>query len=53
MESQIQCVNVKHSNTIGGHGDVDFNQLRPFFTVAQEGNLTRAAQRLHLTPSLP
>jgi DNA-binding transcriptional LysR family regulator len=28
---------------------MDLNQLRAFVTVAQEGNLTRAAQRLHLT----
>lgn len=28
---------------------MDFNQLRAFITVAQEGNLTRAADRLHLT----
>jgi DNA-binding transcriptional LysR family regulator len=28
---------------------MDFNQLRAFVTVAQEGNLTRAAERLHLT----
>lgn len=28
---------------------MDFNQLRAFVTVAHEGNLTRAAQRLHLT----
>jgi DNA-binding transcriptional LysR family regulator len=28
---------------------VDFTQLRTFVTIAQEGNLTRAAQHLHLT----
>lgn len=28
---------------------VDFNQLRAFVTIAAEGNLTRAAERLHLT----
>ena len=28
---------------------MDFNQLRAFVTVAQEGNLTRAAEKLHLT----
>ncbi|HCE07148.1 MAG TPA: LysR family transcriptional regulator [Oxalobacteraceae bacterium] len=28
---------------------MDFTQLRAFVTVAQEGNLTRAAARLHLT----
>ncbi|RJG07626.1 LysR family transcriptional regulator [Noviherbaspirillum cavernae] len=28
---------------------MDFNQLRAFVTVAREGNLTRAAERLHLT----
>jgi DNA-binding transcriptional LysR family regulator len=28
---------------------VDLTQLRAFVTVAQEGNLTRAAERLHLT----
>jgi DNA-binding transcriptional LysR family regulator len=28
---------------------VDFTQLRAFVTVAQEGNLTRAAARLHVT----
>lgn len=28
---------------------MDFNQLRAFITIAQEGNLTRAAERLHLT----
>lgn len=28
---------------------MDLNQLRAFVTVAQEGNLTRAAERLHLT----
>lgn len=28
---------------------MDFTQLRAFVTVAREGNLTRAAERLHLT----
>ena len=28
---------------------MDFNQLRAFVTVAHEGNLTRAAEKLHLT----
>jgi DNA-binding transcriptional LysR family regulator len=28
---------------------VDFTQLRAFVTIASEGNLTRAAQRLHLS----
>lgn len=28
---------------------MDFTQLRAFVTVAQEGNLTRAAERLHVT----
>lgn len=28
---------------------MDFTQLRTFITVAREGNLTRAAERLHLT----
>lgn len=28
---------------------MDLNQLRAFVTVAREGNLTRAAERLHLT----
>ena len=28
---------------------MDFTQLRAFLTVAREGNLTRAAERLHLT----
>ncbi|WP_151447764.1 LysR family transcriptional regulator [Lacisediminimonas profundi] len=28
---------------------MDFTQLRAFITVAQEGNLTRAAEKLHLT----
>ncbi|MEB0135921.1 LysR family transcriptional regulator [Actimicrobium sp. CCC2.4] len=28
---------------------MDFTQLRAFVTIAQEGNLTRAAQHLHLT----
>lgn len=29
--------------------DMDLIQLRAFVTVAQEGKLTRAAERLHLT----
>jgi DNA-binding transcriptional LysR family regulator len=28
---------------------VEFRHLRSFLTVAQEGNFTRAADRLHLT----
>src|SRR6476660_8701853 len=28
---------------------MDFTQLRAFVTIAAEGNLTRAAERLHLT----
>lgn len=31
--------------------DLNFNQLRSFLLVAEEGNLTRAAQRRHSTPS--
>lgn len=31
--------------------NVNFNQLRSFLLVAEEGNLTRAAQRRHSTPS--
>ena len=30
---------------------MDITQLRAFVTVAHEGNLTRAAERLHLTQS--
>src|SRR5688572_5365161 len=30
---------------------VTIRQLRAFIAVAQEGSITRAAQRLHLTPS--
>ena len=28
---------------------MDFTQLRAFVTIAREGNLTRAAERLHVT----
>lgn len=31
--------------------NINFNQLRSFLLVAEEGNLTRAAQRRHTTPS--
>lgn len=31
--------------------DLNFNQLRSFLLVAEEGNLTRAAERRHTTPS--
>lgn len=31
--------------------NVNFNQLRSFLLVAEEGNLTRAAERRHTTPS--
>jgi len=33
------------------NGNLNFNQIRSFLLVAEEGNLTRAAERRHTTPS--
>jgi len=40
-------------NNYGGHKPVSvtIRQLRAFVAVAEDGSITRAAQRLHLTPS--